>query len=65
MNELQPGTSMEMADNAALIYRSEAFAEDFDDYGSAPPQGWHPLEGLAVALPLLCLLALMIDWFRP
>lgn len=65
MNELQPSASMEMPEPSGLLYRSEAFPEDLDDGGALQPMGWHPLERLAVALPLLCLLALMIDWFRP
>ncbi len=44
----------------ALTYRSEAFAEDLEDLG-APTPGWHPLERLIAALPLLCVLAPVAD----
>lgn len=44
----------------AVIYRSEAFAEDLED-DTPPANGWHPLERLVAALPLLCVLAPVAD----
>ena len=65
MYELQTQALHDHADVAALLYRSEAFHEDLHEDLDEPVMGWHPLERLAVALPLLCLLALMADWFHP
>ena len=48
----------------AMIFRSEAFAEDLDDSYEAPPApaaAWHPLERLVAALPLLCIFAPVAD----
>jgi hypothetical protein len=49
----------------AVIYRSEAFAEDLEDSPAEPEPGWHPLERLVASLPLLCVLAPVADaYFR-
>jgi hypothetical protein len=44
----------------AVIYRSEAFAEDLDDF-IEPTLAWHPLERLVAVLPFLCILAPAAD----
>ena len=48
-------------DTMAFIYRSEAFAEDLDDPDCPPAAGWHPLERLVAALPMLCIFAPVLD----
>ena len=48
------------AETLVLTYRSEAFAEDLDDI-APPAAGWHPLERLVAALPLLCIFAPVAD----
>lgn len=54
-------------DTSAIVYRSEAFAEDLDDTEGLdlpPAPGWPPLERLVVAVPLLCIFAPVVDaWF--
>ena len=63
MNYRSDNPSTDWPDTMAVIYRSEAFAEDLDDL-TPPAPGWHPLERLVATLPLLCVLAPVVDaWF--
>ncbi|MFT7775405.1 hypothetical protein [Roseateles sp.] len=48
-------------DAQAITYRSEAFAEDLEDQPAQSAPGWHPLERLIAALPLLCVFAPVAD----
>jgi len=48
-------------DTMAVIYRSEAFAEDLEDLATPPNPNWHPLERLLAAVPLLCVFAPVFD----
>ncbi len=56
MNYRSDNPATDWPETLAVIYRSEAFAEDLDDDHDTPPApGWHPLERLVAALPLLCI----------
>lgn len=56
MNYRSDNPATDWPETMAVIYRSEAFAEDLDDDHDTPPaSGWHPLERLVAALPLLCI----------
>lgn len=60
MNYRSDNPDTDWPDTMAVIYRSEAFAEDLDDFVEPAP-AWHPLERLVAALPLLCVLAPVAD----
>lgn len=61
MNYRSDNPATDWPDTMAVIYRSEAFAEDLEDLDAPPAPGWHPLERLVASLPLLCLLAPVAD----
>jgi len=62
MNYRSDNLETDWPDTMAVIYRSEAFAEDLEDLETTlPAPGWHPLERLVAALPLLCVLAPVAD----
>ncbi|RZL35899.1 MAG: hypothetical protein EOP35_12155 [Rubrivivax sp.] len=62
MNYRSDNPHTDWPETMAVIYRSEAFAEDLDDFiETAPPPSWHPLERLVAVLPMLCLLAPVAD----
>jgi len=61
MNYRSDNPSTDWPDTMAVIYRSEAFAEDLDDLPAPPPLAWHPLERLVAAVPLLCVFAPVFD----
>ena len=60
MNYRSDNIETDWPDTMAVIYRSEAFAEDLDDFVEPAP-AWHPLERLVAALPLLCVFAPVAD----
>jgi hypothetical protein len=65
MNYRSDNPLTDWPDTMAVAYRSEAFAEDLEDLPAAPAPGWHPLERLVAALPLLCVFAPVFDaYFR-
>lgn len=59
MNYRSDNPQTDWPDTMAVLYRSEAFAEDLEDL-PAPP-AWHPLERLVAAVPLLCVFAPVAD----
>jgi len=61
MNYRSDNPQTDWPDTMAVIYRSEAFAEDLEDLDNPPAPAWHPLERLVAVLPLLCLLAPVAD----
>ncbi|WP_156391672.1 MULTISPECIES: hypothetical protein [unclassified Roseateles] len=61
MNYRSDNPATDWPDTFFVNYRSEAFAEDLEDAGEAPALGWHPLERLVAALPLLCIFAPVAD----
>ncbi|WP_457420539.1 hypothetical protein [Roseateles sp. P5_E7] len=64
MNFRSDNPHTDWPETMAMIFRSEAFAEDLDDsYETSPAvaPGWHPLERLVAALPLLCIFAPVAD----
>lgn len=61
MNYRSDNPSTDWPDTLAITYRSEAFAEDLEDLPMPPAPGWHPLERLVAALPLLCVFAPVFD----
>ena len=65
MNYRSDNPMTDWPETMAVIYRSEAFAEDLDDLSTPPAPAWHPLERLVAALPLLCVFAPAFDaYFR-
>ena len=60
MNYRSANAAPACPETLVLTYRSEAFAEDLDDI-APPAAGWHPLERLVAALPLLCIFAPVAD----
>ena len=65
MNYRSDNPSTDWPDTMAIIYRSEAFAEDLEDLPNPPAPSWHPLERLVAAVPLLCVFAPVFDaYFR-
>jgi hypothetical protein len=64
MNYRSDNPHTDWPDTMAIIYRSEAFAEDLEgleDSDEAPTPSWHPLERLLATLPLLCIFAPVAD----
>lgn len=62
MNYRSDNPAADWPETMAVIYRSEAFAEDLDDDTcTQPASGWHPLERLVAALPLLCVFLPVAD----
>ena len=61
MNYRSDNPSTDWPDTLFVSYRSEAFAEDLEDLPTPPAPGWHPLERLVAALPLLCVFAPVFD----
>jgi len=63
MNYRSDNPHTDWPETMAVIYRSEAFPEDLDepDTSNLPAPGWHPLERLVATLPLLCLMAPVVD----
>jgi hypothetical protein len=60
MNYRSDNPATDWPETVFVSYRSEAFAEDLDDL-DPPAAGWHPLERLVAALPLLCVFAPVAD----
>ena len=60
MNYRSDNPDTDWPETMAVIYRSEAFAEDLEEF-VAPTPAWHPLERLVAALPLLCVFAPVFD----
>ncbi len=64
MNYRSDNPHTDWPETMAVIYRSEAFAEDLDDFVQPAPQ-WRPRDHLLAVLPMLCLLAPVADaYFR-
>ncbi len=63
MNYRSDSPFTDWPETLAVPYRSEAFAEDLDDCAAEPEAGWHPLERLVAAVPLLCVFAPVADAF--
>jgi hypothetical protein len=62
MNYRSDNPYTDWPETMAIIYRSEAFAEDLDEpHTTNPPAPWHPLERVVAALPLLCLMVPVLD----
>jgi hypothetical protein len=61
MNYRSDNPHTDWPETMAVIYRSEAFAEDLEDSDETPAPGWHPLERLVAALPLLCIFLPVAD----
>ena len=61
MNYRSDTPDTDWPETMAVIYRSEAFAEDLEDSDEAPAPSWHPLERLVAAVPLLCIFAPVAD----
>lgn len=62
MNYRSDNPATDWPETMAIVYRSEAFAEDLDDdRDTQPTAGWHPLERLVAALPLLCIFLPVAD----
>ena len=61
MNYRSDNPQTDWPDTMAVIYRSEAFAEDLDDFVEAPAPRQHPLAQLFAVLPLLCVFAPVAD----
>lgn len=62
MNYRSDNPATDWPETMAVIYRSEAFAEDLDDDGDTQPApAWHPLERLVASLPLLCIFLPVAD----
>ena len=62
MNYRSDNPHTDWPETMAMTYRSEAFAEDLVDLPApASAVGWHPLERLVAALPLLCVFAPVFD----
>lgn len=62
MNYRSDNPATDWPETMAVVYRSEAFAEDLvDDMYTQPAPGWHPLERLVAALPLLCVFLPVAD----
>lgn len=63
MNYRSDNPHTDWPDTLFVTYRSEAFAEDLDDTATPPAPGWHPVERLVAAVPLLCIFAPVYDAF--
>lgn len=62
MNYRSDNPATDWPETLAVVYRSEAFAEDLDDDHDTPhAPRWHPLERLVAALPLLCIFLPVAD----
>lgn len=64
MNLRSDNPHTDWPETMAMVFRSEAFAEDLDDSYETPAgtsNAWHPLERLVAALPLLCIFAPAAD----
>ena len=62
MNYRSDNPHTDWPETMAIVYRSEAFAEDLaEDDDTRPAPGWHLLERLVAALPLLCIFAPVAD----
>lgn len=61
MNYRSDNPFTDWPETMAVTYRSEAFAEDLDDFIDQPAPAWHPLERLVAAVPLLCVFAPVAD----
>lgn len=62
MNYRSDNPHTDWPDTMVVTYRSEAFAEDLEDFAPASTApGWHPIERVVAMLPLLCLLAPVAD----
>jgi hypothetical protein len=61
MNPCSDTPQIDWPDTTAMVYRSEAFAEDLEGLDLPPAPGWHPLERLVATLPLLCVFMPVVD----
>ncbi|MFG6432556.1 hypothetical protein [Roseateles sp. LYH14W] len=61
MNFRSDNPHTDWPETMVVTFRSEAFAEDLDDWDEAPTVSSHPLERLVAALPLLCIFAPVAD----
>lgn len=62
MNFRSDNPDTDWPETMAMIFRSEAFAEDLDDSCETPATtAWHPLERIVAAVPLLCIFAPVAD----
>ena len=61
MNYRSDNPNTDWPETMAVVYRSEAFAEDLDGYITETPAPAPLLERVAAALPLLCVIAPVAD----
>lgn len=64
MNYRSDNPHTDWPETMAVIYRSEAFAEDLEEPAPPPPASWRPMELVLAALPILCVFAPVADAWR-